>query len=121
MWPLSILYIPVLVTILIDIVGRHVLSAIMYPYQNSVLKESLDRMSNLRFGQEQARNFHSFVYTLKLKSGIVEDGLDQNRTASLRSISRKLKSDKKDSLYFMGTESSEIDDGVDVLSFGEMQ
>jgi len=120
-WPLCLLYFPALVTFLLDIVGRHILSAIMYPYQNSILKESLDRMSNLRFGQEQARLFHSFVYTIKLKSGIVEEGYDANRSASLRSISKKVRSDKKDSLYFMGTECSEVDDGVDVLSFGEMQ
>ena len=120
-WPLCVFYIPALMTILFDIIGRHVLSAIMYPYQNSILKESLDRMSNLRFGQEQARLFHSFVYTIKLKSGILEEGYDANRSASLRSISRKIKSDKKDSLYFTATECSEVDDGVDVLSFGEMQ
>ena len=45
---------------------------------------------------------------------------DPNRSASLRSISRKVKSDQKDSVYFTGTEISEIDDGVDVLSFAEM-
>lgn len=49
-WPLCVLYVPALMTIVLDVVGRHILAAIMYPYQNSILKESLDRMSNLRFG-----------------------------------------------------------------------
>lgn len=92
--------------IVIDLLGQHILSAIMYPYQNSILKESLDRMSNLRFGQEQARLLHSFIYTLKIKSGIVEDR-DLNRTASLHSITHRVKVNSKvgSALLFLDTES----------------
>jgi hypothetical protein len=63
-------------------------------------------MSNLRFGQEQARLLHSFIYTLKIKSGIVEDR-DLNRTASLHSITHRVKVNSKvgSALLFLDTES----------------
>jgi hypothetical protein len=46
----NLAYIPVLNFILLVVIGRYVLSAIRYPYQNAIIRESLDRSNSSKFG-----------------------------------------------------------------------
>jgi hypothetical protein len=77
-------------------------------------------MSNLRFGQEQARLLHSFIHTLKIKSGLMETR-EANNSESLRSLSKRIKSEQKqESMLYIATESSVFDEELDILNFTEM-
>jgi len=49
-----LLYLPILNFMLIVIFGKYILSGIMYPYQNSIIREELDRSNATKFGQEFA-------------------------------------------------------------------
>lgn len=48
----------------LQILGRHLISSVYYPYQNQVQKEHMDRNSNLRFGIEFAHYLDAFLYSL---------------------------------------------------------
>ena len=59
-----LLYVPVFNVLLIYIIGSYALSGITYPYQNALIRESLDRGNAAKFGDEFAHFIQSFVYTL---------------------------------------------------------
>lgn len=59
-------YIPVINILIMFVVGRYILSAIMYPYQNSIIRETLDRNNAKRFGEEFSHYLDSFIYTLRI-------------------------------------------------------
>jgi hypothetical protein len=41
----------------------------MYPYQNSIIRETLDRNNGKRFGEEFSHYLDSFIYTLRIQAG----------------------------------------------------
>ena len=65
-----LLYLPAINGLLIVWIGRYALSGILYPYQNSVIKESLDRQNNIKFGMELSHFLNCFIFTLKSQSGL---------------------------------------------------
>lgn len=65
-----LLYVPLFNVLLIYIMGSYALSAITYPYQNALVRESLDRGNAAKFGDEFAHFIQSFVYTLGVQAGI---------------------------------------------------
>lgn len=50
--------------------GRYILSAMMYPFQNSIVSESLNRQNNYKLGIEFGLFLQSFVYTLREVNGL---------------------------------------------------
>lgn len=77
-----LVYFPPLNGILITVIGRYILCGTMYPYQNTIVRESLDRINNQRFGQELLLNLKSFAYTIKLYSGMPTNENQQQGTRS---------------------------------------
>ena len=45
-------FIPVINIVLTYIVGKYVLTGLLYPYQNSIGRETLDRNNATKFGEE---------------------------------------------------------------------
>lgn len=69
--PLSFLIIlPIVNLLVMTILGRYILSAIRYPYQNAIIRESLDRGNASKFGQEFAHYLECLVYTLRIQAGM---------------------------------------------------
>ena len=64
-----LVYIPLINFLLFILVGRYVLSAILFPYQNSVIRETLDRNNSAKFGEEFSHQLDSLVYTLRIQAG----------------------------------------------------
>lgn len=78
--PLSILlYLPIFNFILITLIGRYILSAIRYPYQNAIIRESLDRGNSSKFGQEFAHYLECLVYTLRIQAGMNRNAQPYNK------------------------------------------
>jgi hypothetical protein len=61
-----LLYMPIVTLILIAVIGRYILSGILFPYQNAFARESLDRNNASKFGEEFAHYLDSFMYTLRI-------------------------------------------------------
>ena len=64
-----LVYIPLINFLLFILVGRYVLSALLFPYQNSVIRETLDRNNSAKFGEEFSHQLDSLVYTLRIQAG----------------------------------------------------
>ena len=62
-------YMPAVNYVLTMIIGRYVLSGILYPYQNAYAREHLDRGNANKFGEEFSHYLDSFVYTLRVQAG----------------------------------------------------
>ena len=62
-------YLPGINYVLTMIIGKYVLSAILYPYQNAYAREHLDRSNANKFGEEFSHYLDSFVYTLRVQAG----------------------------------------------------
>ena len=62
-------FFPVINIILIYIVGHYMLTGILYPYQNSIGRETLDRNNATKFGEEFEHYLESFAYTLRVQAG----------------------------------------------------
>jgi hypothetical protein len=56
--------------ILIITIGRYLLSSMLYPYQNSIIREGLDRNNASRFGQEFSHYLECMVYTIRIQAGM---------------------------------------------------
>lgn len=65
-----LVYVPVFNLVTFLIVGRYLLSAALYPYQNSICREFLDKNNARIFGEEFAHYLSSMVYTIRLQSGM---------------------------------------------------
>lgn len=61
-----LMYMPILTFIMLAVLGRYILSGILYPYQNAYARESLDRSNATKFGEEFAHYLDSFMYTLRI-------------------------------------------------------
>ena len=59
-------FIPAINILLTYIIGHYVLSGLLYPYQNSLGRETLDRNNATRFGEEFEHYLESFAYTLRV-------------------------------------------------------
>ena len=55
---------------------------ILYPYQNSVARESLDRGNAAKFGEDFCHHLESFSYTLRVQAGM--DAFNPQKDASSR-------------------------------------
>ena len=62
-------YVPLLNLILLYVISRYALSSLMYPYQNSIIREGLDRINSSKFGEEFTHYLDSFLYTLRIHAG----------------------------------------------------
>lgn len=51
------------------ILGRYMLTGILYPYQNAIGRETLDRNNATKFGEEFEHYLESFAYTLRIQAG----------------------------------------------------
>ena len=111
-----LLYLPVLNYILLQSVGRYILIGCIYPYQNSIIREQLDRTNNLKFGQEFAKYLESFIYTLRCQSGL------QDRSSQSINLTTQKASNKKSlSLRSISEEMTTSESALDFLTFSEMK
>ena len=113
-----LLYLPVINYLIIQIVGRYALIGCIYPYQNSIIKEQLDRTNNLKFGEEFAKYFESFIYTLRCQSGL-QDRSSQSLNFTARSSQRKTK--RTMSLKSISEDITTSESALDFLTFNEMK
>ena len=97
--------------VLLQLTGRYILLSIIYPYQNSILRENLDRQNNERFGEEFAYYVKSFFYTLRVQSGLVSNQLDTDMSDRKRS---KKSGDRNKSL---ASSSRTMDQPSEVIPF----
>lgn len=67
---LYLLYLPSIFFIMIVIIGRYALSGVLYPYQNYIMKDTLFRQNNIKFGYQFSHYLECFIFTLKSQSGI---------------------------------------------------
>jgi hypothetical protein len=65
-----LLLLPGVQMIIIIILGRYALSGILYPYQNTIVSQSLDRLNSLKFGEDFVHFLDCFLYTIKSNSGL---------------------------------------------------
>lgn len=94
-----LLYIPLLNLLLLQLAGRYILlSFVIYPYQNSVMREQLDRSNNARFAEEFSYYLKSLIYTLRVHAGLVMNEYMESEQSERKtnSSNRKLLSVKKD-------------------------
>lgn len=112
---LYLTYLPVLNYILTMVIGRYVLSGILYPYQNAYAREHLDRGNASKFGEEFSHYLDSFIYTLRVQAGqdvrkslLLSMANDKGRK---KSVSGKLRQESMDDSDFP----------YDFLSFSEMR
>ena len=63
------MFVPVLNIVLTYIIGKYVLTGLLYPYQNSIGRETLDRNNATKFGEEFQHYIESFAYTLRVQAG----------------------------------------------------
>lgn len=68
-WWIWFAYIPVVNIVLIYLFGSYAITTLLYPYQNSFIREALDRNSSTKFGEEFSNYLDSFLYTMRLCSG----------------------------------------------------
>ena len=78
-------YVPLFNFMLFIIIGRYVLCAILFPYQNSIVREQLDRGNSTKFGEEFAHLLDSLVYTLRIQA---DQDVKAEMLASLKNLSR---------------------------------
>lgn len=93
------LYWPALNFLLIFFIGRWVLVGILYPYQNYIIRETLDRANNTKFGEDFIHFLECFSATIRSVAGLNIDR--QNSVASVNQ-SRRLHStslDKASKIY----------------------
>jgi len=72
------MFLPLLNFFLIVLIGRYALSGIMYPYQNAVIREELDRNNASRFGHEFSHYLECLVYTIRVQAGMDDDEIERN-------------------------------------------
>ena len=68
-WWIWFAYIPLLNVVLIYLVGHYALTTLLYPYQNSIIREALDRNNSTKFGEEFCDYLDSLLYTMRLSAG----------------------------------------------------
>lgn len=59
-------FIPVVNIALTYLIGKYILTGLLYPYQNSIGRETLDRNNATKFGEEFEHYLESFAYTLRI-------------------------------------------------------
>jgi hypothetical protein len=65
------LFLPGFNFIAILLVGKYILSCMLYPYQNLIFGETQDIGNNYRFGEEFTHSLECLVYTIKCQAGLV--------------------------------------------------
>lgn len=81
-----LVFVPAINFMLILLGGRYILSALLYPYQNAIIRESLDRNNATKFGQEFAHYLECLVYTLRVQAGME---VNRDRKSSRQSAKNK--------------------------------
>jgi ABC-type phosphate transport system auxiliary subunit len=64
------MYIPVVSYILLRVLGKYTISSILYPYQNSITRESLDRGNSAKYGDDLSHLLESMSFTIRLNAGM---------------------------------------------------
>ena len=62
-------FLPVINIVFTYIIGCYILTGLLYPYQNSIGRETLDRNNATKFGEEFEHYLESFAYTLRVQAG----------------------------------------------------
>lgn len=109
-------YLPAINYLLTMVIGRYVLSGILYPYQNAYAREHLDRSNANKFGDEFSHYLDSFVYTLR-----VQAGQDVRKSLLINLANDKARSSKGKSTKSRQDTLDESDFPYDFLSFSEMR
>jgi hypothetical protein len=81
-----LLLLPGINSLLILAAGRYILSGILYPYQNFIIRESLDRANNGKFGEDFGHFLQCLVFTIKYTAGLETKA---NKTSQNRSLSQQ--------------------------------
>lgn len=92
------------------VIGRYILSAMLYPYQNSIIRETLDRSNATKFGEEFSNYLESMVYTIRILAGM--DIESRKSTGGRQNSSFKKKA---------STPNDDSDDDYQYLTFTEMK
>ena len=101
------LYMPVINLVGLIVFGRYALFSFgVYPYQNSLMWEQLERSNNARFAEKFAYFLKSMIYTLRLESGcVIEEYMDTDQTiqksesSKKKLLKKKSEKDDLDSLF----------------------
>lgn len=75
-----LLLVPPINFLLVYAGARYVLYCILYPYQNSIQREWLDRSNNDRFGREFCYYLECFLYTFQSNCGLVVNTVETEIT-----------------------------------------
>lgn len=81
-----LVYVPLFNFLLFVTIGRYILCAILFPYQNSIVREQLDRGNSAKFGEEFAHLLDSLVYTLRIQAD--DNEMKEEMLASLKNMSK---------------------------------
>lgn len=92
--------------------ARYILYCILYPYQNSIQREGLDRSNNERFGKEFCFYLECFLYTFQVHCGISQATVETEITE---------KDDKSSGKSSKGAQSSMSIKSKQLINFGEMK
>lgn len=105
-------YFPVLNLFGLLIVGRTIVSTLTYPYQNSIMKDNLDRFNNKRLSDELLHLMRNFAHTIRMNSGY--PAREDNQSSSAGG-SQRTGGDKTSAL------SKTFDSRQEILSISEMR
>ena len=78
------------------VIGRYVLSAMLYPYQNSIIRETLDRSNAQKFGEEFSNYLESMVYTIRILAGMDIESRKSTKGNSLKKKTSNANDDSDD-------------------------
>lgn len=92
------------------------LSGILYPYQNSFIRENLDRQNNYKFGLEFINFLDNFLHSILMSSGQLDTQSSRFFKSSRNTKSSRIKSGKSNLVS-----SQDSFDCIEILSLGEMK
>lgn len=113
-----LLLLPGINSLIILAVGRYILSGILYPYQNFIIRETLDRTNNGKFGEDFGHFLNCMVFTLKYTAGIETKPI---KTSGSRSFSQQSRHNNTGSVQYDWTFTDTNENIYEVLTVQEMQ
>lgn len=81
------------------LIGRWIIAGVLYPYQNFIIRETLDRANNTKFGEDFIHFLECFSATLRNVAGLT---IERNESVTSVNQSRRLHStslDKASKIY----------------------
>ena len=108
------MYLPIFNLILILTIGKYVLSAMLYPYQNSIVREILDRTNANKFGSEFAHYLVALLYTIRIQAGIENCQRKNCRPEKNKIVATEELDDDEDPFEYLSF--TEVKNTIDLLS-----